>query len=539
MKRRHFLQTVTAVTAGAAMPALSGCVNKNGQSADPLHPVPSIPEYTIGQIGELYKKKEITPVQLVSMYLERIRDIDHAGPALKSVVEINPDAEELAHLLEEEIQQGKIRGPLHGIPVLIKDNIDTADRMHTTAGSLALKESIAPRDAHIVKRLRDAGAIILGKTNLSEWANFRSTRSSSGWSGRGGQTRNPYVLDRNPCGSSSGSAVAASANLCMVSIGTETDGSIVCPSSVNGIVGLKPTVGLWSRNGIIPISNTQDTAGPMARSVADAAIMLGVLAGIDPEDPFTAGCPFPAGTDFTQALDPDGMKGARIGIARDCFGFHSEVDKLMEQAITAMKDMGALIIDPANLDIPGESADIEMEVLLFEFKDGLNRYLSGLAGNVTTRTLEDLIAFNEKYKNEEMPWFGQEIFYEAQKKKGLDDPQYNKALSALRSMVRENGVDRLIRLHDLDAVVLPTGAPAWTTDLVNGDHYMGGSSSPAACSAYPAITLPAGLVHGLPVGITFMGKAWSEPVILKLAFAFENHTKQRTAPRFLPFLPED
>jgi amidase len=277
----------------------------------------------------------------------------------------------------------------------------------------------------------------------------------------------------------------------------------------------------------------------MARTVTDVAVMLGVLAGNDPEDPFTAGCPFPAGTDFTQFLDTDGMKGARIGIARDFFGFHGEVDKRMEQAIQVLKSMGAILIDPANLDIPKESGDIEMEVLLYEFKDGLNHYLSGLPDNVEARTLENLIAFNEKYKNEEMPWFGQELFYEAQKKKGLDDPNYGKALSDLRSMVKENGVDRIIRRYNLDAIVLPTGAPAWTTDLVNGDHYMGGSSSPAACSAYPAITLPAGHIHGLPIGITFMGKAWSEPVLLKLAFAFEYNTKLRSSPRFLPSLPEN
>jgi amidase len=539
MKRRHFLQTLTAASAGAAMPALTGCISKTGKSGDTAELLPAMPEYSILQIRELYRKREVTPVQMVNMYLARIRAIDYAGPSLKSVVEVNPDAEEIARLLDTEMLQGKNRGPLHGIPVLIKDNIDTADRMHTTAGSLALKDSIAPKDAFIIKKLRNAGAIVLGKTNLSEWANFRSSRSTSGWSSRGGQTRNPYILDRNPCGSSSGSAVAVTANLCTVAIGTETDGSIVCPSSVNGIVGLKPTVGLWSRNGIIPISRTQDTAGPMARSVTDAAIVLGTLTGNDPEDPFTANSPFEAGMDFSQYLDIDGMKGARIGIARDCSGFHPEVDKLLEQAITAMKEMGALLVDPANFEIPAESGDLEMEVLLFEFKDGLNRYLSGLPGNVSPKTLEDLIAFNESHGNEEMPWFGQEIFHAAQKKKGLDDPQYIKTLSRLRSMVREKGVDRIIRKHQLDAIVLPTGAPAWTTDLVNGDHYIGGNSSPAACAGYPAITVPAGFVHGLPVGITFMGKAWSEPQLIKLAFAFEEHMKKRSSPHFLPTLPEN
>ena len=537
MKRRRFLQTVTAVTATAAVSTLSGCVSKNGKPSGIAESVPESPEYSIHQILALYKSGELTPLQLVNMYLSRIREIDYSGPTLKSVVEINPDAKALARMMEKELQQGKHRGPLHGIPVLIKDNIDTADRMHTTAGSLALKDSIATADAFIVKRLRDAGAIILGKTNLSEWANFRSSRSSSGWSGRGGQTRNPYVLDRNPCGSSSGSGVAVAANLCAIAIGTETDGSIVCPSSINGVVGFKPTVGLWSRTGIIPISHNQDTAGPMAKSVADAAVLLGALIGNDPEDSFTAKCPFPQGTDFTQYLDPNGLKGARIGVARDFFGFHSEVDKLMERLLTIVKDLGARLIDPANLDIPGEFGEAEMEVMLYEFKDGLNRYLSKLPSSIKTRTLDDIIAFNEKHVTEEMPWFGQEIFYESQKRGSLSNPQYADALKKTQTMAREKGIDRIIAQYNLDAIMVPTGTPAWTTDLVNGDHYMGGSSSPAACSGYPAITVPAGYIHGLPVGITFIGKAWCEDVLLKLAYAFENATKVRKAPGFLPSLP--
>jgi amidase len=537
MKRRQFIQTVAAGTTAAAIPLVSGCVGRKNEPSGAADAVTTIPEYSVSQIQALYKSGELTPSKLLSSYISRIKEIDFSGPTLKSVIEINPDAEELTKLLDQELQQGKLRGPLHGIPVLIKDNIDTADQMHTTAGSLALKDSVAPADAFIVKKLRDAGAVVLGKTNMSEWANFRSSRSSSGWSGRGGQTRNPYVLNRNPCGSSSGSAVAVAANLCAIALGTETDGSVVCPSSVNGIAGLKPTVGLWSRTGIIPISKTQDTAGPMARSVTDAAVLLGILAGNDPSDPYTALCPFAAGTDFTQTLNPDGLNGARIGVARDLFGFHSEVDRIMEESLKVIKSLGAEVIDPANLNIPGEMGDLEMEVLLYEFKDGLNRYLAGLPAHIQTRTLEDIIAFNEDHKNDEMPWFGQEIFQDAQKKGDLSDRKYLDALKKTRSMAGEKGIDRTIRQYNLHAIIGPTAAPAWTTDLVNGDHYMGGSSSPAACAGYPAITIPAGYVHGLPVGITFMGQAWSEPVLLKLAFAFEYAVKARKAPGFIPELP--
>jgi amidase len=408
--------------------------------------------------------------------------------------------------------------------------------MATSAGSLALAESHALQDAFIVKRLRDAGAVILGKTNLSEWANFRSTRSSSGWSGRGGQTLNPYILDRNPCGSSSGSGVAVSANLCVAAIGTETDGSVVCPSSVNGIVGIKPSLGLWSRSGIVPIAHSQDTAGPMTRSVADAAVILGLLTGLDDRDEASKAGAGKVLQDYTRYLDPDGMRGARIGVARKLFGYHDKVDGLMEEAIRVMRENGAEIIDPADILTLDEIGKYEFDVLLYEFKSDLNQYLAGLPANIPYRSLQDLIAFNEANRDQEMPWFGQEIFLSAQAKGPLTDEAYITALASLKNAAGRYGIDATLIKYRLDALVAPTGSPAWNIDWANGDHSEGGSSSPPACAGYPAITVPAGFVFGLPVGLTFMGAAWSEPVLIRLAFAFEQATRYRKIPGFKPRL---
>jgi amidase len=493
-------------------------------------------EFTETSVADLQKRMadgELTSRRLTEAYLSRIEAIDGQGPTLRSIIETNPEALDIAGALDAEREAQGVRGPLHGIPVLVKDNIDTADRMTTTAGSLALEGSVPARDSHVARRLREAGAVILGKANLSEWANFRSTRSTSGWSGRGGRCRNPYALNRNPCGSSSGSGVAVSANLCALAVGTETDGSVVCPSTANGVVGIKPTVGLVSRAGIIPISHTQDTAGPMARTVADAAALLAALAGTDPRDEATA----TAGdhlADYTTALDPGSLKGARIGVAREMAGFHPAVDALFEEALAEMKRLGAEIVDPADVPHRKELYDPEYQVLLYEFKADLNAYLDALGPRAPVKTLEDAIAFNETYRDREMPYFGQEIFLEAQAKGPLTTPEYVEALETCRRLSRKEGLDAVLDEHRLDALVAPTGAPAWTTDLVNGDHFVGGSSTVAAVSGYPNVTVPMGLVFGLPVGISLMGRAWSESRLIALAYAFEQATQHRQPPGFLP-----
>lgn len=495
-------------------------------------------EITVAELQKAMESGRYSARSVAELYLRRIEEVDKKGPALKSVIEVNPDALAIAEGLDNERRNrsGGTRGPLHGIPVLIKDNIDTADNMRTSAGSLALAESIAAHDAFIARKLREAGAVILGKTNLSEWANFRSTRSSSGWSGRGGQTRNPYALDRNPCGSSSGSGSAAAANLSTLAIGTETDGSIVCPASACGLVGVKPTVGLVSRSGIIPISHSQDTAGPMTRTVADAAALLGAIAGLDPADSATSASRGRSELDYTRFLDAAGLKGARLGIARNFFGFNDRVDGIMTEAIAAMKNAGAVVVDPANFPTRGQFDDSEFDVLLFEFKHDLNTYLSTLGTSTAARpkSLADLIEFNERNAQREMPFFGQEIFLRAQKKGSLTSSAYKKALAKNQLLSRTRGIDALVAKHKLDAIVAPTGGPAWTTDLVNGDHFSGGSSTPAAVAGYPAITVPAGFVYGLPVGITFFGKAWTEPKLFRVAYAFEQATKVRKPPAFLP-----
>jgi amidase len=491
-------------------------------------------EATIADLQKVMQEGRLTSKAIAEQYLRRIEDVDKSGPAVNAVIEVNPDALAIAEALDEERRTKGPRGPLHGVPVLLKDNIGTSDRMMTTAGSLALTGSKPARDSFVAERLRAAGAVILGKTNLSEWANFRSSHSTSGWSGRGGLTKNPYALDRNPCGSSSGSGVAVSSNLCAVAVGTETDGSIVCPSNANSIVGLKPTLGLVSRAGIIPIAHSQDTAGPMARTVADAAILLGALAGEDPRDAVTQGSRGKSSTDYTRFLDATGLRGARIGVARNFFGFSETVDALINACLDEMRRQGAELVDPANVEKVDELGGPEFEVLLYEFKADLNAYLAALGSGASARTLEDLIAFNEKNRDREMPHFGQDIFLKAQEKGPLTEKPYRKALEKCRRLSRGKGIDRVLREHRLDAIVAPTGGPPWMTDLVNGDHYLGGSSTPAAVAGYPSLTVPAGYVNGLPVGISFFGAAYSEPVLIRLAYAFERGARFRTPPRFLP-----
>jgi amidase len=475
----------------------------------------------------------LTSQLLVRRFLARIEAIDSRGPRINSIIEVNPEAMSIAAALDAERASKGPRGPLHGIPVLLKDNIDTADRMATTAGSLALVDSKPARDAFLVKKLRDAGAVILGKTNLSEWANFRSTRSTSGWSARGGLTRNPYALDRNACGSSSGSAAAIAADLAVVAVGTETDGSIVCPSAMTGIVGIKPTVGLISRAGVIPISVSQDTAGPMARSVADAAVLLTALSGSDASDPATTVPTRPAALDYSQFLKADGLRGARIGVARNLAGFDERVDKIFDQAIAAMRAQGAVIVDPVELKGGKQVGDAEFIVLLYEFKQGLNTYLQSRPG--APRTLGELIAFNEKESARELEHFGQEILLQSEAKGSLDEGEYRKALARARMLAGPRGINVMLRKHKLDAYIAPTVGLAWATDLVNGDNYTGGASSQsAAVAGYPHITVPAGFVQGLPVGISFIGTAWSEPTLLRLAYAYEQATRARRPPRLIP-----
>ena len=477
-------------------------------------------EFEEAGLHDLQKRMEegsLTAHSLAQHYLKRIAAIDKRGPALNSVIELNPDALAIAASLDAERKAKGPRGPLHGIPILIKDNIDTADRMMTTAGSLALLGSIAKRDSTVAQRLRAAGAVLLGKTNLSEWANFRSSHSTSGWSGRGGLTRNPYVLDRNPCGSSSGSGVAVSANLCAAAIGTETDGSIVCPSSVNGVVGIKPTLGLVPATGIIPIAHSQDTAGPMARTVTDAALLLGALTG----------------QDYTNSLDPNGLRGTRIGVARaKFFGYHDKADQVIAAAIQAMKQSGAQIVDPADIPTAGEFDDSELEVLLYEFKADLNAYLSALGPDAPVHTLQEIIDFNERHRDREMPYFGQNLMVKAQVKGPLTSKPYLDALKKNRRLARTEGIDAVMQKYRLDALVAPTAGPAWLTDLIDGDHDAGGSSTLAAVAGYPNINVPAGYAWGLPVGISFFGTANSEPRLIKLAYAFEQATRHRRAPQF-------
>lgn len=490
-------------------------------------------ELTIAEMQAHMAAGELTAVELVEGYLARIDALDRHGPTLNSVIELNPDALTIAAQLDAERAAGDVRGPLHGIPILLKDNIDTGDRMATSAGSLALADHHPAQDSTVAANLRRAGAIILGKTNLSEWANFRSSKSSSGWSSRGGQTRNPYALDRTPCGSSSGSGVAVSANLCAAAIGTETDGSIVCPSHHGGIVGIKPTVGLVSRAGIVPISHSQDTAGPMARTVTDAALLLGALTGVDGRDAITSTSQGRSTDDYTQFLDTDGLWGARIGVARNYFGFHPLVDAIMERAIATLRAAGAVVVDPANIATAKQFGDDEYKVMLYEFKAGLNVYLTDIDPSLPAHSLAELIEFNHLNRDRVMPFFGQDLFVLAQEKGDLTADDYLQARRESLRLAGRGGIDATLDEHDLDALIAPTGGPAWLVDWVNGDHYGGGSSSAAAVAGYPNITVPAGFVHGLPIGISFMAGAWQEATLIKLAYAFEQRTQARRQPAFL------
>ena len=520
--RRQFLKSTAQVS---AFVALNSEASSNAQSSSF-----ALDEVTINELQAGMSSGKYTARAITEMYLSRIASIDKT--TTNAVIETNPDALAIAEQLDQERVAGKVRGPLHGIPILIKDNIDTADKMQTTAGSLALADTHAPRDATIVEKLRAAGAVLLGKTNLSEWANFRSSKSTSGWSGRGGLTRNPYALNRNTSGSSSGSGAATAANLCAISIGTETDGSIVSPSSCNALVGIKPTLGLWSRAGIIPIAHSQDTAGPMTRTVADAAILLGALTGIDSRDAATANSRGKFLADYTKFLDPRGLANARLGIARNYFGFNERVDKLINEAIDVMKRLGATVID---MELPnkGKYEDAEYEVLLYEFKADMKAYLATRGANFPVKSLADIIAFNEKNRDWELQVFGQDILVKANAKGDLNSPAYKQALAKCRRLTRAEGIDAALAKHKLDALVAPTDGIPWLTDFLNGDHFAGGCSTPPAVSGYPHVTVPAGFIHGLPVGVSFFGTAWSEGKLIRLAYAFEQATKHRRAPQFL------
>ncbi len=542
--RRSFLQT--ALIGGATALTVQYAAGAAARDVSPPVPNPRAPsamppdisafelhEITVSELHDGVKSGRFTAKSLAEKYLSRIDQIDKRGPAVNAIIELNPDALAIAQSLDTELKSKGPRGPLHGIPVLIKDNIATADRMMTTAGSLALVGSRPPQDSFVAQKLRAAGAVILGKTNLSEWANIRSSHSTSGWSGRGGLTKNPYALDRNPCGSSSGTGAGISANLCAIGIGTETDGSIVCPSSSNGLAGIKPTVGLVSRSGIIPISHSQDGAGPMCRTLREAAILLGALTGVDPDDAATAASAGKLQTDYAQYCDPNGLKGARIGVARKYFGFSDAVDALMERSLDLMKKQGATLIDPADIATFGKFDESELLVFLYELKADLNSYLARLGSGAPVRTLQDVIEFNDRNRQREMPYFGQDLFIKAQAKGPLTEQAYLDAVARNHRLARTEGIDALMDQHQLDAIVAPTGGPAWLTDLVNGDHSAGGSSNVAAVAGYPNINVTAGFLSGLPVGISFFGRAWSEPALIKLAYAFEQAANARQAPRFL------
>jgi amidase len=532
-----------AVVSTAALALMGGLMTGCGGSAPAPPPVQAAPaaakfdleEATVADLQQRMQSGRETSRSLVDKYLARIDAIDKSGPTLRSVIEINPDARSIADALDAERKAKGARGPLHGIPVLIKDNIATADHMMTTAGSLALVGATPPTDAFLVTQLRAAGAVILGKTNLSEWANFRSTHSSSGWSGRGGLVKDPYALDRNPSGSSSGSGAAEAANLCVVAVGTETDGSIVSPSNSNSLVGIKPTLGLISRTGIVPISHSQDTAGPMARTVADAVALLGVMAGPDPSDPATQEAGTRGRRDYTAALDANGLAGARIGVVRKhLVGYNADADRLMEAAIADMKAKGAVIVDPADIPTLGHFDDSELDVLLYEFKADLKKYLDWIGPQAPVHSLADIIAFNDRTKDKEMPYFGQELMLQAEAKGPLTEAKYLAALAKNHELSRTKGIDAVMDQYKLDALVAPTGGPPWLTDLANGDASGTSSSTMPAVAGYPHITVPGGYVYGLPIGISFFGRAWSEATLIKIAYAYEQATKHRVAPTFPP-----
>jgi amidase len=534
--RRSVLAGAAALAAAAAAPAL-GAPDPAPAAAAGAPPEFELAELTLAELAVGLAAGRFTSERLVQLYLERIAALDRGAAGVHAIAEANPDALAIAAALDRERRAGRVRGPLHGIPVAVKDNLDTADRMKTTAGSLALAESVAPADAFAVARLRAAGAVVLAKTNLSEWANFRSERSTSGWSGRGGQVRNPYALDRNPCGSSSGSGVAVAANFCAAAVGTETDGSIVCPAAMNGVVGLKPTVGLVSRRGIIPISHTQDTAGPMARTVADAALLLAGMAGVDLLDAATAASAGKWDGRIEPLLAPGGLAGARLGVVRAWFDWHPEIARRMEEHLALLRALGAELVDPVEWKRSEELGDAELEVLLYEFRHGLNRYLAGLPDRGQPRTLAALVDWNRAHADRELPWFGQEIFERAEAKGPLTDRAYLEALATCARLARTEGLDAAFAPAGVDALVGPTTGPAYLTDWVNGDAYGGSASGLPAIAGYPHLTVPAGFVHGLPWNVSFVGPAWSEAKLLRYGHAFESAARARRPPRFLPTLP--
>jgi amidase len=529
--RREFLKTGGMLAAGMSVaPLLSACATVGA-----LAPITNVEEMGIAEIQAAMKAGRLDAESLVKMYLARIETIDRNGPTLRSVQEINPDAIPIARALDEERKAGRSRGPLHGIPVLLKDNIATADKMETTAGTLALVGARPREDSTIAQRLRQAGAIILGKASMSEWAYFKSTPGSSGWSARSGQARNPYALNRTPCGSSSGSAIAVAASLVTVSIGTETDGSIICPAGVNGVVGIKPTVGLTSRAGVIPISVTQDTIGPFGRTVADAAAVLGALVGVDQRDPATQASFGKEQTDYAKYLELNGLRGARLGVPREgYFGYSPKADALVNQAIETLRQGGATIVDPVKIPNFDRAAltSAELVVLLYEFKAGVNAYLASVAPGAQVRTLDDVIEFNKRNTRENMPYFGQELLVRAQAKGDLTEAEYLEALEKCRRLAGKEGMDAIMDELSLDALIAPTTTPAWPVDLVNGDQFRGSSAKSAALVGYPLVSVPAGFAQGLPVGITFMGRAWSEPTLVKLAYAYEQASKARRPPQY-------
>lgn len=537
--RRGFISTTAVSAVGLALGA--GCTpNATDRTASDMalsvQPF-ALDEIDVAALQKSMESGERTSASITQLYLDRIEALNLTGPRLHAIIEVNPDALAIAKALDAERASGKVRGPLHGVPVVVKDNIDTADKMVTSAGASALAGNIATQDSWVAGRLRNAGAVILGKANLSEWANFRSTRSSSGWSGRGGQTRNPYSLNRNTSGSSSGSAVAVSANLCALSIGTETNGSIISPASVSGVVGIKPTVGLVGRSGIIPISHTQDTAGPMARTVRDAAMLLGALTGVDARDAATNASVGNSHTDYTSFLDAKGLAGTRVGIVRSAMGYHEGVDRAVGEAIEQLKMSGATVVDVDKV-ITTNVGDEEGNVLQYEFKDGVNKYLAGMPASVAVRTLEDVIAFNKANAETSMPYFGQETLIASQARGDLRSPEYVKSLAKVLRASRGEGIDKALRDHQLDALIAPAEGAAWTTDLVNGDRYIsrGDGYGAAAMAGYPSITVPMGYVSGLPVGLCFFGAAWAEPMLIRLAYAYEQASKHRAAPKFVEVL---
>jgi len=544
VSRRGFLRLgaiagVAGAAAAGASVAGTALLSPSAARAEDTGPR-ELNEATVAQLQAMMTHGQLRSIDLVEYYLERIHDLDKRGPRVNAVIEINPDARSIAMALDRERRAKGPRGPLHGIPLMLKANIDTGDKMQTSAGSLALIGTPAPKDATVAARLRAAGAVILGKTNLSEFANFRGFQSSSGWSGVGGQTNNPYALDRNPCGSSSGSGAATSANFCAGGLGTETDGSIVCPAGANGVVGIKPTLGLTSRAGVVPISHNQDVVGPHGRTVADAAAILSALVGVDPRDPATAASAGKFSTDYTQFLDPNGLRGARIGIPRMVYtGYSPEADAILEKSIAVMKAAGAVIVDPADLPSANDlSTDpSETNILLYDFKRDLNAYLATRTG-LPVKTLADIIAFNKAHANEELQFFGQELL-ELAESDPVSTTDYMAAIARAHLLARDQGIDAVMNAHNLDALMAPTGSPAWTTDLINGDHFLGASSTPAAVAGYPNINVPAGSIYSLPVGMSIFGRAWSEAKLIKIAYAFEQAIHGRKAPQFLPMTPLD